>query len=275
MEAIVRPGLTLPRVGLGTWPLAGPACQAAVESALALGYRHIDTAEMYANEAEVGAAISASGVPRSALHITTKVWWQNLAPARMRAALEDSLRRLGTDYVDLFLIHWPAPRMDLAPALETLTGLREAGQARAVGLANVPTVLLRRAVEELRAPIAACQFEYHVLLRQPALLAFLRRHDVPIIAYSPLGIGALAAHPVLQEIGRKHGVSAAQVGLAWLLDQPDVAVIPKSASPQRQRENLDAVAVRLDAEDRARLEALPKDRRMVNPGFHPDWDPAG
>ncbi len=125
------------------------------------------------------------------------------------------------------------------------------------------------------APIACCQFEYHVLLRQPALLAFLRAHDLPIVAYSPLAKGALVDVPVLVEIGRKHGASASQIGLAWLLEQPDVAAIPKSARPERMRENLAALALRLDDEDRARIAALPKDRRIANPPFHPVWDAAG
>jgi 2,5-diketo-D-gluconate reductase B len=275
VDRITRQGLAMPKLGLGTWPMAGAACVAAVAAALELGYRHLDTAQMYGNEAEVGAGIAASGVPRGELHVTTKVWSQDLAPGRMRAALEASLRRLRTDYVDLFMIHWPVAGMDLAAALASLVALREAGKARAIGLGNFPSVLLRRAIDELGAPIACCQFEYHVLLRQPALLDFLRGRGVPIVAYSPLAKGTLSEDRTLMAIGRKHGVTATQVGLAWLLEQQDVAAIPKSVQPARQRENLEALAVRLDAADRARIDALPKDRRMVNPSFHPAWDATG
>ncbi len=142
MDVITRHGLAMPKLGLGTWPMTGATCQAAVESALALGYRHVDTAQMYANEADVGAGIAASGVKRGDLHITTKVWWQNLAPARIGAALDDSLRMLRTDYVDLFMVHWPAPGMDLAAVLASLLALRAAGRTRSIGLANFPTALL-------------------------------------------------------------------------------------------------------------------------------------
>jgi 2,5-diketo-D-gluconate reductase B len=275
MDVIISHGLAMPKLGLGTWPMTGATCQAAVESALALGCRHVDTAQMYANEADVGAGIAASGVKRGDLHITTKVWWQNLAPERIRAALDDSLRMLRTDYVDLFMVHWPAPGMDLAAVVATLLALRAAGRTRSIGLANFPTALLAQAVDERQAPIACCQFEYHVLLRQPALLAFLRAHDLPIVAYSPLAKGSLVDVPVLVEIGRKHGATVSQIGLAWLLEQPDVAAIPKSSRPERMRENLAALALRLDDEDRARIAALPKDRRIANPPFHPLWDAAG
>ena len=275
MDVITRHGLAMPKLGLGTWPMTGAACQAAVESALALGYRHIDTGQMYANEAEIGAGIAASRVPRGDLHITTKVWWQNLTPERIRAAMDDSLRMLRTDYVDLFMVHWPAPGMDLAVVLATLVALREAGRTRSIGLANFPTALLSRAIDELHAPIACCQFEYHAMLRQPALHAFMRAHDLPIVAYSPLAKGALIDAPVLVEIGRKHGASASQIALAWLLEQPDVAAIPKSARPERMRENLAALSLRLDDEDRARIASLPKDRRIASPPFHPIWDAAG
>lgn len=275
MEMITKHGLAMPKLGLGTWRMAGAECQAAVESALALGYRHIDTGQMYANEAAVGAGIAASGVKRADLHITTKVWWQNLAPERMRAAMDDSLRMLRTGYVDLFMVHWPAPDMDMAAVMATLVALRDEGKTRTIGVANFPTVLLRRAVDELQTPIACCQFEYHAMLRQPALLEFMRGHDLPIIAYSPLAKGALVDDPVLAEIGRKHGATASQAAVAWLLEQPHVATIPKSVRVERLRENLGALAVRLDAEDRARIAALPKDRRVASPPFHPAWDTAG
>ena len=275
METIDRNGLAMPKLGLGTWPLAGADCRAVVAMALGLGYRHIDTGQMYGNEAEVGAGIAAAGVPREALHITTKVWWQNLAPVRMRIALEDSLRMLRTEYVDLFMIHWPAPQMDMAAVLATLVALQAEGKARMIGLANFPTALLTQAIDRVRAPIACCQFEYHVMLRQPALLDFMRGHDLPIIAYSPLAKGALVDNPVLAEIGRKHGATASQVALAWLLEQPDVATIPKSARAEGLRDNLAAAALRLDMEDRVRIKALPKDRRVANPPFHPVWDAAG
>jgi 2,5-diketo-D-gluconate reductase B len=275
MEMITANGLRMPRLGLGTWRLSGRECQQAVETALELGYRNIDTGQMYANEAEVGAAIAASGINRGELHITTKVWNENLAPNRLRAAMAVSLEQLRTDYVDLYLIHWPSPDMDLPAALETMMALRQEGKARAIGVANFNVALLRESIEQVRAPIAAVQFEYHVLLRQPSLLAYLRGRGLPIIAYSPLAKGQLANHEVLRRIGDKHGATASQVALAWLLAQKDVAPIPKSAHRTRQKENLAALDLVLDEDDCAAIEALRKNQRCVNPSFAPAWDATG
>ncbi len=275
MEMITANGLRMPKLGLGTWRMAGAQCQAAVESALALGYRHLDTSQMYGNEDAVGAGMAASGVPRGDIHLTTKVWPDHLAPARMRAAMAASLEALRTEYVDLYLIHWPSPEMDLPVALETLIALQQDGKARRIGVANFNVALLRRAIEEVRAPIAAHQFEYHALLRQPPLLAYMHAHGVPAIAYSPLAKGELVAHEALGRIARKHDATPAQVAIRWLLDQEDVAAIPKSSRREGQEENLLALDLRLDADDRAVIDALPKNHRRVSPGFAPKWDATG
>lgn len=272
---ITANGLRMPRLGLGTYGMQGQICQAAVEAGLAMGYRHLDTAQMYANESEVGAGLAASGVKRGDIHLTTKAWGDHLQPARMRAAMDESLRKLGTDYVDLYMIHWPSPDMDLKAALDTLVALQREGKARRIGLANFNLALMRRSVEELGAPIAAEQFEYHATLRQPALLAWLRAHGIPIIAYSPLAKGQLVKDETMGRIARKHGATPAQIALRWLLDQPDVAIIPKSSREAGLRENMGALDVRLDDSDRAAVEALPKDRRRVSPGFAPAWDATG
>lgn len=266
------PGLTMPKLGLGTFRMRGAECRAAVEQALGLGYRHIDTAQMYGNEDAIGEALAASGVARAQVHITTKVWWENLAPDAMRGAMEDSLRTLRTDYVDLYLIHWPAPAMDLAASLATLVRLKEEGRARAIGVSNFPVALMRRAVEEVRAPIVCNQVEYHVLLDQSAVLAYARAHGLAVTAYCPLAQGRLAQHPELDRIARKHGASPAQVALKWLLDQDGVAAIPKAAREASQRANLAALAITLDDSDRAAIAALPKTERCVSPGFAPAWD---
>lgn len=272
MESIANAGIFLPKLGLGTWRLQGEAARAAVESALALGYRHIDTAEMYGNEEPVGAAIAASGVPRQEIHLTTKVWWSNLAPASVRRAIEASLHKLGTDYVDLYLIHWPAPDMDLAATLGAMLRLREEGLARAIGVANFPLSLLQRAVEEAGAPIACNQIEYHVLLDQTKLLSYARSKKIPIVAYCPLAQGRLAGNNVLARIARKHDATAAQVALAWLLGQAGVGAIPKSGRPEGQKANLTALDLVLDDTDRAAIAALPKNQRCVSPSFAPAWD---
>jgi 2,5-diketo-D-gluconate reductase B len=272
MELITAHGLHMPKLGLGTWRLSGRDCQAAVEQALALGYRHIDTAEMYGNEDAVGAGIAASSVPREDIHLTTKVWHEHLAPAAVRDACRRSLDRLATPYADLYLIHWPAPGPDQRPALEALMALREEGLIRAMGVSNFPVSLLRQAVEEVRAPIACNQVEYHVLLDQSAVLGYARAHDIAVAAYSPLAQGRLADYPTLAAVARKHGVSTAQIALAWLLEQPGVAAIPKAQRAESQRANLQAIDIRLDDEDRAAIALLPKGDRFVSPSWAPKWD---
>ena len=274
MDMITTRGLRMPKLGLGTWRLKDAAAREAVERALSLGYRHIDTAEMYGNEAEVGAAIAGARLPRDDIHLTTKVWWEHLTPAGITAALEASLKRLQTDHVDLYLIHWPAPDMDLAAALMTLVRLQEQGLTRAIGVSNFPVALLRRAVEEIGAPIAVNQVEYHVLLGQGPVLDYARAHDVAVTAYCPLAQGKLADHEELGVIARKHGATPAQVALKWLLDQPGVAAIPKAARRESQVANLEAMKLELDDADRAAIAMLPKTQRLVNPGFAPAWDKA-
>jgi 2,5-diketo-D-gluconate reductase B len=250
MEYLQTQGISLPRLGLGTFRMQGDACRAAVESALALGYRHIDTAEMYGNEDAVGAAIAASGVARGDLHVTTKVWHENLAPDAIRSAFDASLKKLRLDHVDLYLVHWPSKNMNLPAIFETLFKLKAEGRTRAIGVANFNVALLKTVVEEIRAPIACNQVEFHVMLDQTKLRQYL----------------------AAKSIGRKHGASAAQVALRWLLERDGVAAIPKASRRESQQANLDALKLTLDDADRKAITALPKDKRCVNPGFAPAWD---
>ena len=269
-DRITTPLLSIPRLGFGTWRLAGAEGQASVESALAQGYRALDTAEMYGNEAEVGAGLKASGLPRADVFLTSKIWWTHLD--EIRAHCEASLERLGTDYLDLYLIHWPAAGMDLPRVMHDMARLREDGLARAIGVANFPPGLLKRAIET-GVPIATNQVEYHALLSQDRLLEITRAQDIVLTAYSPLGQGRLASDPRMEAIASRHGVSAAQVALAWLLRQDGVAVIPKANRPESQRANLAALelATQLTDVDVAEIDALPKDQRFVQPDFAPNW----
>jgi 2,5-diketo-D-gluconate reductase B len=264
--------LSIPRLGFGTWKLSGAEGQAAVESALALGYRALDTAEMYGNEVEVGAGLKALGLPRGDVFLTSKVWWDHLGPGQIRAACEASLKRLGADYLDLYLIHWPAPDIDLPRVMHDMARLREDGLVRAVGVANFPAGMLKRAIE-VGVPIAANQVEYHAMLSQERLLHITRANGIVLTAYSPLAQGRLASDPQIGEIAARHGVRAAQIALAWLLRQDGVTVIPKAARPETQRANLVALdlAGKLTEADVAALDALPKDQRFVQPAFAPDW----
>lgn len=265
-------GIDLPHLGLGTYRMQGDICRAAVESALGLGYRHIDTAEMYGNEDAVGAAIATSGVVRKDLHVTTKVWHENLAPDAIRRAFDASLKKLRLDHVDLYLVHWPSRAMNLAAIFETLEKLRADGKARAIGVCNFNLGLLRKTVDEIKAPIACNQIEYHVMLDQTAVRSYLAKKNIPVVAYAPLAQGRAASNETLMTIARKHDATAAQVALKWLLDQDGVAAIPKASRAESQQANIEALKLHLDDDDRRKIAALPKTQRFVNPPFAPAWD---
>ncbi len=274
MDLITVQGMHMPKLGLGTWRMKGADCTDAVQRAIGLGYRHIDTAEMYGNEEAVGEAVANAGVPRGDLHVTTKVWYENLGADAMQRSIDGSLAKLRMDYVDLYLIHWPSAGMDLPAALANLMRVKEQGKARAIGVSNFPVAILRRAVEEIGAPIACNQIEYHVLLGQNSVLGYAETKDVSVAAYSPLGQGKLSGNEELRAIAQKHGATPAQVALKWLLDQHNVAAIPKAMRAESQQANLDALRLELDDADRAAISMLPKTQRMVNPGWAPVWDAA-
>jgi 2,5-diketo-D-gluconate reductase B len=272
MEYLQTQGIRLPRLGLGTYRMQGDVCRAAVESGLAVGYRHIDTAEMYGNEDAIGAALAAARVPRAELHITTKVWIENLAPDALRRAFDTSLKKLRLDHLDLYLIHWPTHSMNLPAALEAMMKLKEEGRTRAIGVANFTVPLLKTTIEEVKAPIACNQIEYHAMLDQTKVKTYMDAKSIPLVAYCPLAQGRFASDETLAKIGKKHDASAAQVALKWLIDQNGVAAIPKASRAESQQANLDALKVTLDDSDRKAIAALPKDRRCVNPAFWSNWD---
>jgi 2,5-diketo-D-gluconate reductase B len=271
MKTIDTQGVAIPRLGFGTFRMPGNDCRPVVESALALGYRHIDTAAMYDNEDAVGDAITASGISRTDLFVTTKVWHDQLAPEALRKAFDASLAKLKLDYVDMYMVHWPSADMDMAVTMEALIKLREAGRTRAIGVCNFNLPMVRKAVDEIGAPIAALQVEYHPFLDQSTMLSYLRPKGIPLIAYAPLAQGRATKDETLQKIGGKYGASAAQVTIAWLLGQDGVVAIPKAQQVTSQRLNLDAIKIVLDDEDVAAIAALPKGQRFVQPPFAPDW----
>ncbi len=260
----------IPSIGFGTWRLSGRDCSDGVADALAAGYRHVDTASMYGNEREVGRGLRSSGVARSDVWLTTKVWPDDLAPDRVRASLERSLGALGTDYVDLYMIHWPNPRVPLATTLEAMMALREEGHAREIGVSNFTSAQFREALDLV--PVIVNQVEYHVYLDQSALLEVCRERGAELCAYRPLGKGQVTGDPVIAEIAAANGATPAQVALAWLIGQDGVSAVPKASSPERRRENLGALRLELSADERAAIDALPKDRRHVETQWSPEWD---
>lgn len=267
----VRAGeASIPALGFGTWQLTGRVCGDRVRDALAAGYRHIDTARMYENEHEVGRGLRESGVDRGEVFLTTKLWIDDLARDRVLSSTEESLARLGTDFLDLLLIHWPSEAVPLAETLGAMRGLQEDGRVRHLGVSNFPPSWLERALGE--APLVCDQVEYHPLLGQERLLGAVRRHGLALVAYSPLAHGAAVREKALAHIGERHGKSPAQVALRWLVQQEGVAAIPKAASPRHLRENLEIFDFALEPAEMERIGGLARGERVVDPEVAPDWE---
>ena len=263
-------GTAVPAIGFGTWQVTGRDAEDGVADALAIGYRHIDTARMYGNEDEVGRAIAASGVDRGDVFLTSKIWIEDFPADRLTRAAEDSLRRLRTDYLDLLLLHWPNPDLPVAEPIGALVRLQERGLIRHLGVSNFPTALVTEALAH--GPVFANQVEYHPYLAQPKLLAQAREHDLLLEAYSPFAHGKLLDDPVLREIGEGHGKSVGQVALRWLIDQPGVCALPKASSHERRAQNLDVFDFALSDAERERIDGLDRQMRTGNPSFAPEWD---
>jgi 2,5-diketo-D-gluconate reductase B len=263
-------GARMPRLGFGTWLMQGDDAYDGVRDALEIGYRHIDTARAYENEREVGRAIADAGVDRGDLWLTTKVWTEDFAPDRLKAAAEDSLRNLRVDHVDLLLLHWPNPDVPLEETLGALDALRDAGRIGHAGVSNFPAGMLARALEI--TPLLADQVEFHPFLGQDALLDLSAANAMTLTAYSPLAHGEVPKDPVLTEIGEAHGKSAGQVALRWLLDHKVVTTVPKASSHDRRLENFEVFDFSLTDGDRERIAGLRKDLRTADPAFAPDWD---
>ncbi len=272
MTLLTVKGARLPAVGFGTSGLDGRRCTEIVREAIGLGYRHIDTAQAYGNEAAVGRGIADSGVAREEIFLATKVWMAHLDRRGIARTTDESLRKLGTGHVDLLLAHWPNDSIPLAETMEGLAAMRAAGKARFVGVCNYTRRHLAEAVDTLGAELVCNQVEYHPLLSQDAMLAQLRTRGMALVAYSPLGRGRIPRDAALARIGAKHGKSAAQVALAWLVRQDGVACIPKASSLAHARANLDIFDIALDADDLAAIAALDKTGRVIDPGWAPDWD---
>ena len=268
--AITLQGAEIPRLGYGTWLVTGRDATDGVRDALEIGYRHIDTARAYENEAEVGAGIAASDVDRDHIWLTTKIWIEDFAADDLKAATEDSLRKLRTDRLDLLLLHWPSPDVPLERTLEAMRELQEAERIRYAGVSNFPAGMLARALDI--TPLLADQVEYHPFLAQDELLELVRDRDMTLTAYSPLAHGKVPGDPELSAIGDQYGKSAGQVALRWLLDQPNVTTLPKASSHERRAENFDVFDFTLSDADRDRIAALPKDVRTADPSWAPDWD---
>ena len=259
----------IPPAGLGTWDLRGKDCVRAVHEALELGYRHVDTAQMYENEREVGRGLRDSRVPRDEVFLTTKLWIDSLTRKAVPKATEECLKRLATEYVDLLLIHWPVADVSLSETLGAMTRLLESGRTRNVGVSNFTLPLWRQALE--LAPAGVNQIEFHPFLDQESLVRFARERDLRIVAYTPLAKGRVTREPSIVEIARIHGRTPAQVTLRWLIQHPGVAVIPKASRREHLRENLGIFDFELGSSEMRTLSSLGRNLRLVDPGWAPDW----
>ncbi len=264
----------IPQFGLGTWQRKGPEGRALIAEAIAMGYRHIDTAQSYDTEQHVGAAMRESGLARDAFFVTTKVATVNLARTHFLPSFAGSLERLGIDQIDLTLIHWPSidPAVPFDHTIEDLAEAQTRGWTKAIGVSNFPIALLKRA-EEILGPgrIINNQVEVHPFLQNRKLRAHCTEKGIAVTAYLPLARGKTAEDPVLRRIGAKHGATGAQVSLAFLMRE-GLIVIPATSRPERLAENLGALDVILDEEDIAAIRALDRGERLVNPASAPAWE---
>lgn len=269
-------GARIPAIGLGTWPMKDEECSAAVATALKAGYRHIDTAAMYGNEAAVGAGLRASGVPRDEVFVTTKVWNDDIRSGDLQRSAEASLSRLGLDKVDLLLIHWPNREVATEECVRALCDAKAKGLARNIGISNFTTKLIDEAVAAATEPLVCNQVEYHPHLDQSKVLAKCREHGLALVSYCPLGrgdVGGVMEEEAVKQISAKHGKTAAQIVLRWHVQQPGVVAVPKSSNPQRLAQNLDVFDFSLTDDEMKQLSSLTKpDGRVVNLAIAPDWD---
>ena len=267
-------GARMPLLGLGTWELRGRTCTRIVEQALRLGYRHIDTAEMYDNERQVGEGLRASGLKRDEVFVTTKVWPSHFAPRNLERSAKESLVRLRLSEVDLLLLHWPNPHVPLAETLGALGQVKRDGLARHIGISNFTVALVDEAVRLSSEPLVCNQIEAHPFLDQTRVIKACRKHGLAIVAYSPIARGQAVRDPVLTEIGKAHGKSPVQVCLRWLVQQ-DIVVIPRTEKLERLSTNAAIFDFTLTDEEMVRIAKLAHPRgRVVNYSFSgaPEWD---
>ncbi|MBX9709507.1 MAG: aldo/keto reductase [Xanthobacteraceae bacterium] len=272
MHFVEANGASIPAIGLGTWELQGRDCARVVEQALRLGYRHIDTAQIYENEREVGAGLRASGVRRDDVFVTTKVWTTHFAPNDLERSVKESLSRLRLAAVDLLLLHWPNPQVPLAETLGALAHARQMGLARHIGVSNFTVALIEEAVATCAEPLVCDQVEYHPYLDQAKVIDACSRHDMAVVAYSPIAKGKIKNDEVLARIGAHHKKSAAQVCLRWLIQQ-NVVAIPRTSKVERLSENIDVFDFNLSDEEMTEIFTMGSPQgRLTNFGFAPKWD---
>lgn len=272
MQYVEANGARIPAVGLGTWALNGATCVRMVSEALKLGYRHVDTAVMYGNEAEVGEGIRASGLKREDVFVTTKVWQDSLRAKDFERSVADSLKKLKLPYVDLVLIHWPNARVPLAETIGALNKVKRDGHARHIGISNFTVDLIEQAVRLSAEPLVTNQVEMHPFIDQSKVVAACAQHGISVTAYCPIARGSAAGDKVLMRIGKAHGKTRAQVSLRYLVQQK-VIPIPRTSKPERLKENFSVFDFSLSEAEMKEIHRLGhREGRMVSWGGSPAWD---
>ncbi len=260
----------LPGIGLGTWENTDPArCVQSVETAIRVGYRHIDTAQFYGNEKAVGKGIASSGIAREELFVATKIWIKSLDRAGVHGSTRESLEKLGLDYIDCLYVHWPAGNYNCRETLPAIKELQDEGLVRQIGVSNFTIELMEEALEILEGNIFANQVEMHPLLQQPRLHDYLVSKDIYLVAYSPFRHGTLFDHPGLQKIADKYDVSVAQVILAWQLEKEKLITIPKATGEAHIKDNFAAMKLNLEEEDIEKIDGFDCGDRYVDPPIAP------
>jgi 2,5-diketo-D-gluconate reductase B len=275
VQFVAANGAVIPALGFGTYGMARSDMMRMIPAALNAGFRHIDTAQIYRNEAEVGECVAASGLRRQDVFLTTKVWVANYPGRAFAASVDESLRKLRTDYIDLLLLHWPSEATPLAEQIAGLNAAVRAGKVRHIGVSNFNRALMAEAVRLSAAPIVTNQFEYHPYLDQAPLIDACRRLGIGVTAYCGMAVGRVFSDPTLKEIARAHGRSVAQVVLRWLVQQGNVVALSRTTDPLRAAGNLQVFDFALTAAEMAAIHGLAEaDSRIVSPpGLSPFWDP--
>ncbi len=266
----------IPVLGLGTWQSTGQDCIDVVSQGLKMGYEHIDTAQAYDNEVEVGKGIKQSGVARDTFFLTTKIFPDDMKfePEKLIAAAKRSLENLDTDYVDLLLLHWPDDRVPLSQTIPALCELQKQGLTRNIGVSNFNIANIIEAEKYADVPIVVNQVEFHPFIKQNTLQTFLNNHHILLEAYSPLARGDVFDNDIIKEIAHNHKVTPAQISLAWILSDKLRIAIPKTANPDHLQGNLDAINVQLSSDEIEKISSLARadGRKIKHPDYSPEWD---
>ncbi|MGF6765709.1 2,5-diketo-D-gluconate reductase B [Paraburkholderia sp. GAS33] len=264
----------IPAIGFGTYGMSAAEIYRLIPAALRAGFRHIDTAQIYGNEGEIGDCVAASGIPRSEIFLTTKVWVSNYAERNFEASVDESLRKLKTDYIDLLLLHWPGSNVPLAEQIAGLNAVARAGKVRHIGVSNFNRALMAESVRLSAVPLVTNQFEYHPYLNQSVLIESTLQAGLAVTGYCGMAIGRVFLEPTLEEIAARYDKTIAQIVLRWLVQQRGVVALSRTAKLERLAQNLAVFDFELESEDMTAIHSLATaDSRIVNPpGLAPKWD---